>query len=217
MKARTIVFGLIIFFFNSCDNQTKSESKKLIASNPTFTQTDREQLASFSTLDKREILRRLFDNPEFDSSGMVIWKGYYSDLTSLSIPLSYDGKFHTTLDTILYFVDTKNRNCAVAIFSTYNYQRDPFDNSKIRPTGCHFCGVPIGAALFHETEKKNWELYDFKKEITHLGYGGVYKTGRQDEGKIQLKEIGDKWTSLALRRDSAATEVIWKAVKHCFQ
>src|SRR5436309_3210553 len=103
MKARIIVLGLIIFFLNSCDNQTKSESKEPIAGTPTFTQTDREQLTFFSNLDKTEILRRLFDDPEFDSLGMAIWKGNYSDLTSLRIPLSYDGKFHTSLDTILYF------------------------------------------------------------------------------------------------------------------
>lgn len=198
MKAQIILFGLIIFFLNSCDNQTKLETRKTIASNPTFTQTDRELLTSFSSLDKREILRRLFDNPEFDSLGMAIWKGNYSDLTSLSIPLSYDGKFHTSLDTIFYFNDTQERKCAVAIFSTYNFRHGSFDSSKIQPTGCHFCGVPIGAALFHETKEKHWELYDFKKEITTLGYGGVYKTGRQDEGIIQLKEIGDKWTSLSI-------------------
>jgi hypothetical protein len=199
MKARTILFGLIIFLVYSCDNLTtlKTENTKtnqsLLSDN-----LSREELSIFSTLVKREILKRLFDNPQFDSSGMAIWKGNYSDLTSLSIPLSYDGKFHTSLDTILYFFDTRKRNCAVAIFSTYNFQHDPFDSSKIRPTGCHFCGVPIGAALFHETEKKNWELYDFKKEITHLGYGGIYKTERQDEGKIRLKEIGDRWTSLSI-------------------
>ena len=198
MKARTIFLGLIIFFLNSCDNQTRTESEKQIAIKPTFTQTDRQQLSFFDTLDKRKILRRLFDNSEFDSLGMVKWKGNYSDLTSLSIPLSYDGKFHTSLDTILFFDDTKKRKCAVVIFSTYNFQHDPFDSLKIGPTGCHFCGVPIGAALFHETEKKNWELYDFKKEIAPLGYFGVYKTGRQDEGKIQLKTIGDNWTSLSI-------------------
>jgi hypothetical protein len=199
MKARTLIFGFIIFLLYRCDNRATPATESLKADKGIPVDSlDREALAVFSTLDKREILKCLFDNPQFDSQGMAVWKGNYADLTSLSIPLSYDGKFHTSLDTILYFVDTRNRNCAVAIFSTYNFQHDPFDSSKIRPTGCHFCGVPIGAALFHQKEKKNWELYDFKKEITQLGYFGVYKTGRQDEGKIQLKEIGDRWTSLSV-------------------
>jgi hypothetical protein len=198
MKARTILVGLTFFLLYSCDIGTEPKVKKAIDTKPSLTQKDREQLTSFATLENKEILRRLFDNPKFDSLGMAIWKGNYSDLTSLSIPLSYDGNFHTSLDTILYFTDAKSRNCAVGIFSTYNFQHDPFDSLKIGPTGCHFCGVPIGAALFHETEKKRWEIYDFKKEITQLGYFGVYKTGRQDAGKIQLQEIGDHWNSLSI-------------------
>lgn len=198
IKTRIIIFGVIVLFFNSCNTKATPESEKTITKESTFTQTDREKLPLFDILDKKEILKRLFDNPQFDSSGMAIWNGNYFDLTSLSIPLSFDGKFHTSLDTILYFADTKRRNCAVVIFSTYNFQHSPFDSLKNQPTGCHFCGALIGAALFYETEKKNWKLYDFKKGIVPLGYFGVYKTGYPDEGKIQLKEIGDHWMSLSI-------------------
>jgi hypothetical protein len=194
MKKWAYIFGVIAILYGCKDRS----SEKTNASTPALSQTERENLFWFNSIDKKEVLNRLFDKPEFDSLDMVAWNGNYSDLTMLSIPFSYDGRFHSSLDTILYFTDTKKRSCAVLIFSTYDFQRDSIDSSKIEPTGCHFCGVPIGAALFHETEKQNWELYDFKKEIATLGYFGVYKTGRRDQGKIQLKEIGDKWTSLSI-------------------
>ena len=197
MNFKALFIGLIIFIY-SCNNLTKSDNNDLKKNSAIVDTLKREELTTFNTLNKRQILNRLFDNPEFDSSEIAIWTGNYSDLTSLSIPLSYDKKFHTSLDTILYFTDTKKRKCAVSVFSTYNFQYDPFDSSKIEATGCHFCGVPIGVALFYQTEKQNWELYDFKKEIAQLGYGGIYKTGRQDEGILQLKEIGDTWTALSL-------------------
>jgi hypothetical protein len=196
MKAQIFILGLFILY--SCNSQTSGKNDISKSGKVPSDTLKREELTAFATLDKREVLKRLFDNPEFDSLGMAIWKGNYSDLTSLSIPLSYDGKFHTSLDTIFYFPDTKNRNCAVVIFSTYNFQLDPYDSSKIEAMGCHFCGAPIGAALFYQKDDENWELYGFKKEIIQLGYFGVYKTGRQDEGKIQLKQIGDKWTALSV-------------------
>ncbi|MEO8146995.1 MAG: hypothetical protein ABI723_05120 [Bacteroidia bacterium] len=189
------IFVLAIFF-PGCERQKESNTgKNNLSTN--IEATNRTEAISFRTLDKRELLLRLFDNPKIDSLEMAVWKPNYYDLTSLPIPLSYDNQFHTSLDTIMFFKDTKNTECGVAIFSTYNFQMHEYDK-KVEPTGCHFCGVPIGVALFYKTKYNKWELYKFQKEIDEIGYFGTYKSTGLIPAKIELKEIGDKWTCLSL-------------------
>lgn len=43
-------------------------------------------------------------------------------------------------------------------------------------------------------------MYKIKKHLTELGYGGTYRTGRNDAGKISLKKFGKKWTCLSFRQ-----------------
>ncbi len=190
----------------SCNTQPASKTEKSEIISLAKDTLYKEDITIFNSLDPKEILTRLFDNPYFDSSDMAIWQGNYSDFISLSIPLSFDRKYHTSLDTTLYFIDTKKRNCAVIIFSTYDFEPDYFDSSKLIPTGCHFCGVPIGVALFYQTRSDKWKLYEFKKETAQLGYFGVYKTGRRDAGKIELLTIGDQWTCLSLSEGFGSTQ-----------
>ncbi|HEY5406166.1 MAG TPA: hypothetical protein VIJ92_03725, partial [Ginsengibacter sp.] len=117
----------------------------------------------------------------------------------MTLPVSYDGRCYTNIDTIMYFTDQAKRKCACIILTTFNYRKGTFDDtSKIEISDCHFCGVPISIALLAETKEKNWKLYKFEKAFISLGYFGTYRTGLQDAGKISLKEIGDKWTCLSL-------------------
>jgi len=152
--------------------------------------------AVFSSLDYQTLLGKLFDNPDFDTNETAIWEPNYYD--RMTFPVSYDGKCYTNIDTIMYFIDRGNRNCACVILTTYKYGRDYFDSTKIEIGDCHFCGVPIGIVLLSENKEKKWELYRFEKAFTSLGYFGEYKTNKVDAGEIQLKEIGDKWTCLSL-------------------
>ena len=152
----------------------------------------------FKSIDQKELLKRLFDNPVIDSIGMAVWNPNYYE--RMSYNLSYDSKCHTAIDTIMYFIDSRKRKCAAVIFGTYHYDYDYFDSTKIECGDSHFAGVPIGIALLSETESKEWELYEFKKAFTTLGYFGEYKRETKDAGKIGLKEIGDKWTCLSLKQ-----------------
>ncbi len=185
----------------SCDRQksnvTSSTEQSIAKTNTTDYPKADNNGSAFSNLEYKTLLGRLFDNPDFDTSQTAIWKpNYYERMT---FPVSYDGKCHTNIDTIMYFTDREKRKCACVIVTTFNYRKGGFeDSTKIQIGDCHFCGVPIGIALLAETKDKSWELYKFEKAFTSLGYFGTYRTGRQDAGKITLKEIGDKWTCLSL-------------------
>ncbi len=151
----------------------------------------------FESLDSKFILTRLFDNPEIDSTGAALWVPNYGDAMKLSI--SFDGKCHTNVDTVLYFNDYKNEECAAVIFTHYVYEKGSWsDSTEIYIGGDHFTQVPLGIALFTKQKDGKWKIYCFEKLFSTLGYFGTYRTGRKDEGKISLKKIGDNWTCLSL-------------------
>lgn len=196
MKNKTFIllYILTIIIFGGCDNrqnpnQIASDKKEKIEKH------DNENI--FKSLNKIELLKRIYDNPEFDSNGVAIWKpNFYERMT---FPVSYDNNCHTSIDTIMYFTDREKRECAVVILTTYNYRKGTFnDSTEIDIGDCHFCGVPIGIVLLSQSKDSTWRIYKFEKAFTSLGYFGAYRTGRQDAGKISLKEIGDKWTCLSL-------------------
>jgi hypothetical protein len=197
LKMLLVILGMATLLSNiSClNNDNKQKSNTPVTTNRHPIETH-ENESVFNSLDKTEILKRIFDNPEFDSGGTAIWKPNYYERMNMTV--SYDGKCHTSVDTTMYFIDRQKRKCAVIILTTYNYERDYLDSTKIEISDCHFCGVPIGIVLLSQTEDKKWNLYKFEKAFTPLGYFGIYKSGRQDSGKICLKEIGDKWTCLSL-------------------
>jgi hypothetical protein len=186
----------IAFLLNSCGAgksdapQTKEPQKDTVAAKP-----HKKDERIFESLGDKTVLAKLFDDPEFDTSGTALWKPNYYE--RLAFPVSYDGKCHTKVDTVMYFTDQQNRKCAVMILATYKYSFDVTDSTP-GIGDCHFCGVPLGIALFSQTEEKKWELYRFEKSFTSLGYFGTYRTGGKDAGKICLKEIGDPWTCLSL-------------------
>jgi len=192
---------LVTLVLTSCErkNSKLPTSNERITAKPDTINHDKpdDSDAIFNSLNYKILLSRLFDNPDFDTTQAAIWKpNYYERMT---LPVSYDGRCHTNIDTIMYFIDQGKRKCACVILTTFNYRKGTFDDgTKIKIGDCHFCGVPVGIALLAETEDKNWELYKFEKAFTSLGYFGTYRTGRQDSGQIGLKQIGDKWTCLSL-------------------
>jgi hypothetical protein len=198
-KTASLLFAAIcLTAFCSC-NQSQNTKNKIApkTKGPGKSQTTNAgDEAIFTSLDNRVILKTLFDNPVIDRTGTAMWKPNYYE--RMSYPVSYDGNCHTNVDTTMYFDDTQHRHCAAVILTTYKSVRSYSDNTKIDTGDCHFCGVPLGIALFAKNDSGKWELYKFEKEFTSLGYFGNYRTGRRDAGKISLKKIGDSWTCLSL-------------------
>ena len=192
-----IFFVLMIFGCHSPGKknvaQDSLKKKHHLDSFPKYKRDESEFV--FDTLDDTLLLGRLFDRPQFDSTKTAIWKPNYSERSVFS--LSYDGRCHTRIDTIMYFTDHQKRKCAAVILATYRYGKDILD-SAIEIGDCHFCGVPIGIALLSQRDDGKWELYQYKKAFTTLGYFGEYNTKWSDAGKIRLKELGDRWTCLSL-------------------
>lgn len=192
-----LIHFFITIFLVACNQAVKQNSVK--KQEPQIVKdTIAEYDESFESLDSILILTRLFDNPEIDSTGAALWIPNYGD--AMKLPISYDGKCHTNIDTILYFKDHRNEECAAVIFTHYMYGRDYRDSTKIFISGSHFAAVPLGIALFIKPENEQWHIYYFEKFFSALGYFGTYRTGREDEGKISLKKIGDNWTCLSLRQ-----------------
>lgn len=149
----------------------------------------------FTNLDSKTILPRLYDSKIMDTTG-ILWKPNYSERNSTII--SYDGYCHTSIDTIMYFEDQDNANCAVVIFDNYEYLIDYPDSTGIHIGGSHFSSLSLGLAVFKKTKENQWENYGFKKHFASLGYFGEYKTRGVDQGKICLKKIADNYTCLSL-------------------
>lgn len=207
IKMKYLIYFFIVIFLVACNQTVKQDSVK--KQEP---QLVKDAIAeyddSFESLDSKLILKRLFDNPEIDSTGSALWIPNYSDAMKLSI--SYDGKCHTNIDTILYFKDHRNEECAAVIFTHYKYGRDFQDSTQIIIGGSHFDAVPLGIALFVKPENEHWKIYCFEKLFSTLGYFGTYRTGLEDEGKISLKKIGDNWTCLSLRQGIGGNAgVVW--------
>lgn len=194
----TLIFIILVIILFSCNRQNNknSFSVKNSSNQKEIKQADKNEKI-FNSLDSKEVLGKLYDNPIFDSNGVAIWTPNFEE--KMHYHVSYDGKCHTTLDTIMYFVNSRGMKCAVAILSTYFNGSNNIDSTIGIGGDCHFCSFPIGVALFSQEDNGKWELYRFDKQLASLGYFGIYKTGREDAGKICLKEIGDKWTCLSLK------------------
>jgi hypothetical protein len=195
MKLQTTLFLTIItsiMILLGCNNPEKNS--RLTKTNKIHKVPKNENEELFDSLDEHELLRRIFDDPDFDSNGIALWKPNYYERMNFNV--SYDGKCHTVIDTIMYFTDREQRKCAAVILATYHYGTDCTDSTKVVMGDCHFCGAPIGIVLLYETPGKKWKLYEFKKAFTTMGlFGG---TGREELGKISLLQVGDEWTVLSL-------------------
>jgi len=109
--------------------------------------------------DTDRILKDLYDSKEFDSQGNIIWTASKIDFPE--IPISYDNKYHTSIDSTIYFKDNQGDSCAILILANYNIQ---LDEGKETQTGSHFDYLSLGVALFTKS-KVGWELYEMKLVI----------------------------------------------------
>jgi len=148
----------------------------------------------YNLKDKIQLLKSIYSSSCFDSNKNIIWTASPSDFPH--IPLSYDNNFHTGIDTILYFMGSKNDSNALVILANYKIE---IENKKEVATGSHFDGLSLGVALLCR-ENGLWKLKAIKKHLTYLGYYGLYRTGREDTGKIYLKELSKNWHCLCFRQ-----------------
>lgn len=207
-KKILIFISLISFLIFSACNRFDSSSNNEITAISQEIGTDSEDETEFKTLDKIQILKKLYDNPVIDSLGNALWVPNYSE--SMELPISFDNKCHTNIDTILHFMDSRDNNCAAVIFTHHRYLQSKEDSSYIVISGSHFEGVPLGIALFKQGRNGIWKIYKFSKYFSRLGYFGTYRTGRDNAGEISIKLIGDKWNCLSLKQGiGGSAGVIW--------
>jgi hypothetical protein len=187
-------FIIIILVFWGCKNHQDGRSHgtgdsiAIVPKEP-FKESDDERL--FNNLNKNYLFKILYDNPVIDNNGEAAWTPNYYE--RMNLPVSYDKKCHTGIDTIMYYSDNDSVDNAVVIFRTYDYI------SKTEKGGTHCYGAPIGIALFTKEGKAKWELYKFSKGFTTLGlFGGADKKWL---GKSSLMQTGDKWTCLSLEEE----------------
>ncbi|XZF14329.1 hypothetical protein ACTHGU_21315 [Chitinophagaceae bacterium MMS25-I14] len=195
-KLYMILLALPAIIFSNCSSN--NERKQFAAEQEIRIKkpATKAEESVFDSLDRTNLMKRLFDNPWFDSNDVALWKPNYYE--RMNFPVSNDGMCHTAVDTVMYFTDREKRQCAVVILATYNYQVNEFSNNKPEISDCHFCGVPIGIVLLAQHEDKKWHLYRFEKSFARLGYFGRFHTGRGDSGSTSLRKIGDSWTCLSL-------------------
>lgn len=187
---------IFLSFFLACNQHVSTTGELMISNQHKIRDLARVKHFSraFKTLDKNKILRRLFDSNTFDAEGNILWVPSYADQMEQAI--SYDYKCHTKVDTIMYYTNTEGEEAAVAILGTRNYRLDEESSSGISHGDCHFCGVPIGAALFHKMGNDVWLLDHFDKKIYEFGFYGSYIDDCCQESTIQLQQVGDQWTCL---------------------
>lgn len=198
MKKRNLVIILCLLILAACKSKTPGFIQNFKTIIPVIPTT--ENLFLFKDLEERTVLNRLYDNPIFiDSNKSVKWKPNFNE--QMNMPTSFDGMIHTNIDTIMYFKNTLNVQSACMILTNYQYQiiENVNGKKKIEIGDCHFCGVPLGIALFDFDPKKGWKLYAFNKSLLSFGYFGKYKSLGVDNCTISLKKTGDSWTCLSLR------------------
>ena len=141
----------------------------------------------FKSLDKKELMSKLFSGSTFNDRQEIVWKP--DSVDNVRLPVSSDGNCYTRLDTFIRFKD-KNlvRKILVErvaiVFTTSRYQENERDN-------CHACAPAIGIATFTKTANKAWKLNYFKKYITSQGVWGK-------RGKLGVERFGDDLFCLKL-------------------
>ncbi len=150
----------------------------------------------FSDIQPQTILPRLFNSNNIDTAQAVLWKPTMYERQQVNV--SADGWCHTNVDTVMHFKNAGGDSCAAVILTSYIY--DYVNKSrKMEITGCHFCGVTIGAALF-KRNKGNWYLYRIEESIGQLGNWGQYRfPNREMNSKISLLKMDNDFTCLSLK------------------
>lgn len=136
---------------------------------------------SFSSLEKEFVVKRLFDNAEFNSKGEILWTPNYSE--AINNQVSDDNYCHTIMDTIMYYSTSEYDN-AVIVFATYYYENGV-------KSSCHACAPMIGVATFERKIDTNWQIKQFQKSLMYSGsWGGM--------DKVALNKIGNNTYCLSL-------------------
>lgn len=184
---------IIVLFLQSC---TQNGSSKPASNSKTNSQhIEIQTLADLNNSTK--LLNYLYGSNQFDAKNRILWKPASGKSRNLDlIPVSYDSFIHTEVDTVLFFRNSNGNESAVVILANPNIQLDR--NTEII-TGSHFEGVSLGVALFTK-HKDQWRLYGFQKHLINLGYFGEYRTGREDQGHIYLRKLGNNWTALCFQQ-----------------
>ena len=189
--------AVLVFMLIGCINQHKQSILKNSKDTSLFEQVenkvDSEKI--FPNLSQQLLFKVLFDNPDVDTvNNEAKWMPNFSE--RMNFPISYDGKCHTGLDTIMYYTAQDSIERAVVLFGTYLYY------NKNNRCGPHGEGAPIGIALFAKRNDGRWQVSTFNKSFTSLGlYVGADKKWR---GSYSLLRMGDKWTCLELHQDNCA-------------
>src|SRR5438045_2513980 len=132
-----VFLPFMILLFSCNENYTSLNPTQSDTTKPSrLYNLQEEEETVFDSLEARTLLKRLYDNPEIDNNNEALWIPNYAEGMELSV--SYDGRCHTALDTIMYFEDSKNDNCAVAIFTNYYYVKSNENSTKKEITGSHF-------------------------------------------------------------------------------
>lgn len=129
---------------------------------------------TFTTLDYKTVMTRLFDITNFNAQHEALWKPNYSERINMLV--SDDGFCHTALDTSMYF-NSGDIKHAVMIFSTSEYQGG-------MKASCHACAPTLSMATFTREKDGIWQLVQFKKDF--IGFGAWGKR----LGRFGIEKLG---------------------------
>jgi hypothetical protein len=184
---KTFHYILSIFFafcqLSSCNSPNKKQIIKRLEK--------RKETKIIDLNDSKKLLTYLYQSSSFDSQGRIQWS--LDEINYPEIPISYDSLFHTEIDTILYFKNLNGTEFGAVILANPRLQSS---QGKVKVFDSHGQGISLGVALFSKYNGE-WYLYAFEKHLTSLGYFGTYRTGRGDQGKIELRKLGENFTCLS--------------------
>lgn len=139
-------------------------------------------LLEFDTLNYKT-LAKLFNSADFDSLNNIVCTPDFVDKVNKKFVISFDGKLHVGIDTIIYS-SKENHERAIVVFSTQHQ----FSETGI--SYCSNCHPENDIAVFKKNQSDNWIVKIFKKNIA-----SVYFKVVDDKGAVNVDNIGIKITS----------------------
>ena len=156
------------------DSLRVNDSIEKLINNDTQIEIDQN---TFSTFDKINILKRLFDSQYINDKNEVLWKPNYYE--RMNFIISDDGYCHTTIDTLISY----NSIYKLIVFST---TKDGFD--------CHACSPLISIATIFKDDKGVWTIDLFEKNFSEFGSSG-------NTGSYGVERLGDNLYCLKLHHN----------------
>jgi hypothetical protein len=150
-----------------------------------------QEIDTFNKVDFNSVVNRLFDSPEIDKNKKFSFTWMPNYYESKSFNLSFDGKCHTSLDTLLRFKNNSQEDGLIFIYKTQTYAK----TGEI--VGSHFSRATLSVAIFSKTSAESWSLNSFHKYFTDSGlFGG---NGKEGIGRFSVIKI-DNNILLSLKR-----------------